>query len=308
MIERNKIFAEALGVTPSTVRDLNVNSGWTRPTSFLVEIDEFGHELNTVQYPDSLIIQAREQMDELIKLERKWMVFLKDDTAASISLKSMDKPTRAFVHEYSDYWKLQTQSYDPPPNRYVHCVKMMDTAAPYPQLSNSARHWRGPSKDTSCSTSMSSQQQSTGQLTRSESYLEVLHLDERPPLKLSKPGEIRNVQESMFAVGQDPTSISNRSGSIPSSVEPAPRFAPLISERERPKLLLQRRSVPMEESTTMDEKKLSSDMRIKAKLNKEEKKMRAKAKRESILAKAFASDESSDWDVGDALYSGEDDE
>jgi len=316
MIERNKVLADALGVVPSTVRNTsNINSGWTRPTSFLIERDEFGHELNIVQYPDSLIIQARERMTELIKLERKWMVFLQDDTAASVSLKPMDKPTRAFVHEYSDYWKLQTQSYDQPPNRYIHCVKMLDTAAPYPQLSAAAKKWRGAiNKDTTTIMSLP-HQQSTGQLTRSESYLEILHMDERPPLKLSKLGETRNnqnTQESMYVLGEDPTSISNRSGSIPSSsIEPAARFAPLFTERERPKLLLQPRSIKVQLDGALpvdNDNMVNNSVRTRPKQSKEEKKMKAKAKKESILAKAFASDESSDWDVGDALYSGDDDE
>jgi hypothetical protein len=299
MIERNKVLAEALGVVPATIRgSSNFNSGWTRPTSFLTDTDEFGNELNTITYPDSLIIQARERLDELIKLERKWMLFLKDDSAASISLKPMDKPTRTFVHEYSDYWKLQTQSYDDPPRRYIHCVKTDMTCAPYPQLSTAARHWKGPSKDVTIT-------QSAGQLTRSESYLEMLHLDERAPLQLSKPSVAQNMQETYTttcAIGQDPTSISNRAGPPPIPVEPAPRFAQLLSERERPKLLLQPRSVVLEEPISIDQKTKTH------KPTKEEKSKKDKALKESIIAAAFASDESSDWDVGEELYSGDEDE
>lgn len=82
----------------------------------------------------------------LLKIERRWKSFLEDDTAASLPLNKMEKPVRALVHEYATNWKLHTESFDPEPKRYVHCVKLRDTCAPYPLLSDAVRSWRGPNQ------------------------------------------------------------------------------------------------------------------------------------------------------------------
>lgn len=100
-LERNKILADALGVKPSTIRTSkhSLISGWKRPTNTTIGVDEFGKELSQVVYPDDLIIEARERLVELLKLEKTWISWLTDDTAASCSLKKMDRATRLFVHK-----------------------------------------------------------------------------------------------------------------------------------------------------------------------------------------------------------------
>ena len=103
-LERNRRLADALGVAPATVRN-PLNSGWARPTSR----DDFGEELKVTTYPDSLIMRARDRMPLVLKVEKKWLKFLQDDTSASLPLSRMDKPTRIFVHHYSDFWFLHTQ-------------------------------------------------------------------------------------------------------------------------------------------------------------------------------------------------------
>eukprot|EP00978_Attheya_sp_CCMP212_P008100 scaffold18855_cov46-Attheya_sp.AAC.3 len=78
-------------------------------------------------------------MGDLLKLERRWKAFLVDDATASIPLRSMERPLRKFVHEYSDFWNLHTESFDPEPKRYIHCSKMRDTSMPHPLLSQAVQ-------------------------------------------------------------------------------------------------------------------------------------------------------------------------
>lgn len=87
------------------------------------------------------LINDKIRHDILIKIEKKWKSFLNDDQSASVSLYPMEKVVRAFVHEYAEYWKIQTVSYDPEPKRYVHCIKSRDTCAPYPLVSDIINTW-----------------------------------------------------------------------------------------------------------------------------------------------------------------------
>jgi R3H domain len=135
-LERNRAFAEALGVKPATQRQ--ISSGWSRPTDKKDVLDEFKEELSAAVYPQELLVLARERMPLLLKLEKKWKTFLVDDTSASLSLYPMDKPGRKLVHHYAEFWNLKTESFDPEPKRYVHCVKLPSTHMPHPLLSNAA--------------------------------------------------------------------------------------------------------------------------------------------------------------------------
>ena len=151
-VERNRAFAEALGV-----RKRSYASGWARPTTEeddgtgtgTVENnnddnddDHFRRELVATTYPESLVVQASDQIPLLMKLEKKWKLFLKDDKTASLPLTPMDKPNRAFVHQYAELWNLKTESFDPQPKRYVHCVKLLQTRMPRPLLSDVVTQWR----------------------------------------------------------------------------------------------------------------------------------------------------------------------
>ena len=102
-LERNRNLADALGVVPSTSRSASdyLSKGWKRPTATTIRIDEFGKELNKIEYPNELIHEAKERMTELLKIEKKWIDWLNDDTAASCSLKKMDRAFRIFVHKLS---------------------------------------------------------------------------------------------------------------------------------------------------------------------------------------------------------------
>jgi hypothetical protein len=130
-LERNKALAEALGVKSKGSNAVGLSS-------------EFEDELKVVVYPDSLIVQARERQGVLMKIERKWTQLMRDDTSSSLSLNPMDRATRVFVHEYSDFWNFHTESFDPEGRRYIHCRKMTKSRIPTPLLSEAVRNWRGP--------------------------------------------------------------------------------------------------------------------------------------------------------------------
>lgn len=297
-LERNRAFAEALGVTPVTQRE-SVYTGWARPVLHKMELGEFGDELNVTIFPDALIMEARERMQLLSKIEKKWKGFLIDDTAASLPLSRMDRPTRAFIHLYSDYWKLHTESFDPEPNRYIHCVKLRDTAAPYPLLSDAARNWRGPrpllqNSVESDRASLQTAGQSTGRdLSRS---------GERVPLHL-KPRST-DTESPLIAGG---ISIGGAcTHTLNGDLVPTSRFAALACETERPKLDLQKRTLPLEMPPFQPEEKgfNVSELSQKQRERMEEKSQKEREKSEQqrrLLAQAFASDDEGDgvMDVDD---------
>lgn len=219
---RNQAFASALGVVPTTVRNQQFNQGWARPVDSRAELDDFGNELNAANYPDSLIIKARERMELTLKLERKWKAFLADDTAASLPLNKMDRPARIFTHEYSDFWKLHTESFDPEPKRYIHCVKLKDTGAPRPLLSDAARNWRGP-KPVVFDQTDHALKQTAGQTPR-----EFPPPPDREPLALKPRSHPPGFEND---TGDDAKQATLRDHGVMNS-----RSDPLFTGRERPRL------------------------------------------------------------------------
>lgn len=310
-LNRNRAFAEALGVVPSTVRGYSgsLNSGWARPSEGL-QLDEFGNELNTTIYPDSLILQAREKIAVLLKLEKKWKMFLADDTSASLPLNKMDRPTRAMVHEYAAFWKLHTESFDPEPRRYIHCVKLQETRAPFPLLSDAARSWRGPTY--SLNRSDHPLQQTAGQNTEGRS---IPAPPERIPLSLKPRSEAvptDNVVGSTQGIALGGViSLSMQEQDIGSS-----RFA--VLGRERPKLELQERTLPLElpaKEEEYDVKKDLANQRRRAEEKRQKEREEAERK-QRLLEAAFASDDEesvrrvdddSDWEEQAPLYTDSED-
>lgn len=298
-LNRNRAFAEALGVVPSTVRGFSgsLNSGWARPSEGL-QLDEFGNELNTTAYPDSLILQAREKITVLVKLEKRWKVFLADDTSASLPLNKMDRPTRAMVHEYAAFWKLRTESFDPEPRRYIHCAKLQDTRAPFPLLSDAARSWRGPTFN--LNRLDHPLLQTAGQITEGRS---ISVPSERIPLSLKPRTEV--------VPSENIATLSMQEHDKESS-----RFA--VLGRERPKLELQERTLPLEMPMQNEDYDIKKDLanqrrRAEEKMHKEREKMQHKQR---LLEAAFASDDEqsvlrvdddSDWEEQSPLYTGDED-
>jgi hypothetical protein len=303
---RNQAFASALGVIPATVRqqEVNYNQGWARPTGNDRQLDEFGNELSAVNYPDSLIVKAREKMGLLLKLERKWTTFLADDKAASLPLNKMDRESRTFVHEYSDHWQLNTESFDHEPNRYIHCVKLRDTGAPKPLLSEAARNWRGP-RLVVVDLTDHSLKQTAGQTPR-----EFPPPPEREPLQL-KPKS-----------GAVPPGFADKTDDVESDAQINTRSDELFTGRERPRFDLAPRTLPVEMApmekvfSLLEERerqKVTRAEQVRAKKLEEEKKRR-------LLESAFASDDeeqslkshdSAEWDdinEQEAMYSESDEE
>ena len=319
---RNQAMASALGVAPATVRR-QLNAGWARPSEGALELDEFGNELNAALYPDSLILAAREKMEQLLKLERRWKTFLADDASASLPLRPMDRELRTFVHEYSDYWKLHTESFDPEPKRYIHCVKLRDTSAPVPLLSDAARRWRGPStavplqslprgpRETLAESDHTSKQ-TAGQATLSREFPPA---PPREPLKL-KPRSIPVDSPPQTAVEE----VEASANADEANGQLSTRFNGLFTDRERPKLALAPRSVPLElppyqpaKTYNVAEERERQKAAIAEKAQKEREKAERKAK---ILENAFASSDddslasagSSDWGDAEEQYSGSEDD
>ena len=262
ILERNRNLAMALDVAPSTIRNELTLTGWARPvTQDAVPVsthtgDEFLKELDVnpmAQYTDSLLSEARDRMSELLKLETKWKKFLVDDRAMSCSLKAMNRPMRKFVHEYSDYWRLHTESFDPEGRRYIHCIKLEDTRSPYPLLSEAARKWRGPARPITgpSAADVDLTMLPTGPAPKLSAAVAIpasvdgWRSDQRVPLKLAPRtvagGVTKPIPESTMGgmTRSSSTPLLSMTGERP----PPPRFAAL-HDKERPKLQLAPRSIP----------------------------------------------------------------
>ena len=263
VLERNRNVAMALGVAPSTVRSNGPTlTGWARPVtqasaSVLTDTgNEFQKELDInveARYTDSMLSEAKDRMSELLKLESKWKKFLVDDRAASCSLKPMLRPMRKFVHEYSDFWKLHTESFDPEGRRYIYCVKLEDTHAPYPLLSDAARKWRGPTRPTTgpSTATVDLAMLPTGPAPKLSAdvalpaAIDGWRTEQRVPLKLAPRtmagGVAKPIPESTMGgmTRSSSTPLLSMTGERP----PPPRFAAL-HDKERPRLQLAPRSIP----------------------------------------------------------------
>ena len=334
VLERNRNLAQALGVAPSTVWNEISLTGWSRPVVSHTS-DEFSKELNAAQYPDALLKEAQERMSELLKLEKQWKKFLSNDREASCSLKPMARPLRKFVHEYSDFWKLHTESYDPEGRRYVYCKKLEETSAPYPMLSEAARKWRPTTGPVVAEVDINSLP--TGP---SADNADKWHTEERVPLKLvprSIPEGAPQPEMPESNMGGMTRSTSTPLLSMTGEVPPPPRFSNL-GENERPRLTLAPRTIPTwneleqrditqtqwnsftpeeqeavlteieeekaKQQAQIQREKEKEQARLQRQENKAKKKRQEEAKKKSLLEDAFASSsdddsDGSDWFEGD---------
>ena len=94
-------------------------------------------------YSEELLRFAKDNVQLVYQLERKWCEFIADRVTPSCQLKPMNRALRTMVHHYSDLWRIHTESFDPEPKRYINCVKMRDTKVPMMMLSEAARKWDG---------------------------------------------------------------------------------------------------------------------------------------------------------------------
>mmetsp|Transcript_15769 Transcript_15769/g.22523 ORF Transcript_15769/g.22523 Transcript_15769/m.22523 type:complete len:781 (+) Transcript_15769:23-2365(+) len=310
MLDRNQRLANALGVMPSTLRHNHLQrTGWSRPTMY----DEFANELNLTNYPLPLLFLAKEHFEFIVKLERRWIKFLEDDKSSSLSLRPMAKPRRKIVHEYSEFWKLQSESFDPEPKRYIHSVKLRDTQAPYLLLSDAVKRYRGSWSSTvtnpigapvplvKSTTSSVSRDCSTECATDATAPLLPRYnvsVSQVTSFDYDDVTDIRRLNQPPIL----PLSVTAKA-SCP--IQPLSRFSSL--DRERRKLYLAPRTLPLESLAFRDEgpKVIQAHRNEKQKLQE--------VKKMAILAKAFESESdpsetSSDWEVGEAEYHSSSDE
>ncbi|GKY91124.1 hypothetical protein MPSEU_000085200 [Mayamaea pseudoterrestris] len=271
LLERNMALADALGI---------------KSTRAEVESDRaaFVDELRTTVYPDSLIFQAKERPALLLKLEKKWTQLVTDKAASSLSLTPMDRPTRVFVHEYSDFWNLETQSYDPEGKRYIHCRKQLDARVPMPLLSEAVRNWKGPL--------LIMRPLPTGPELRAPLVLKPRTL----------PFDTNNNTGKIASTGIPMSGGATRTmmNDVPDAINS--RVDGLVSER--PKLQLQQRSLPLE-LPQMDAKSKSG---ISSELERQQDLVEERARKEMerkqrVLENAFASDDERSLD-SDVDYQG----
>jgi hypothetical protein len=319
VLERNRNFASALGVVPTQMRNAPILTGWARPTTADIQLDQFGNEINATQYPDSLLAQAKERITELVKIERIWKKFLADDKEASCSLKPMDRATRVFVHEYSDFWRLKTQSYDPEGRRYIHCSKLADTSAPHPLLSDAAKKWRGPVPGALVipyRAPVSLPTAPTAVAATPPNVADSWHTEQRVPLRLAPrtlaEGAPQPTSTGMGMTRSTSTPLLSMTGEKPAP----PRFADL--HEERPRLQLAPRTIPpSEESLKLaaqtERARKKEDERIHRTEYREKKQKANEEKKKAILESAFASDDDdgddssgSDWFQEDAAFHSDD--
>jgi hypothetical protein len=293
-VERNRALADALGVLPSTVRQHTINSGWARPTD---PLKEFGEELQATVYPDALILQARERLPLVLKMEKKWKTFLQDDKSASLPLQPMDRASRTFVHHYSDFWFLHTESFDLEPNRYIHCVKTRETMAPYPLLSVAVRQWKGPRPFLT----EHALQQTAGQTTRQGVGAVVSSRNlpgppPRPPLSLRPPTA---ASTTAVATATQAEAFSLSGAKYLTEEEKASGRFDVLAPPQRPKLQLQPRTAPLDTPPfESPESATSTSFDVQEHLRRQQERMQEKARQEQAaveakqraLMAAFASD------------------
>lgn len=348
VLERNRNMAMALGVAPSTVR-IAPTPGWARPVSqqlSAVSVADLGAEfeneldINAVDnYPDALILKAKDRMVELLKLESKWKKFLVDDKAASCSLKPMNRPMRLFVHEYSDFWKLHTESFDPEGNRYIYCAKLDDTRAPNPLLSEAARKWRGPTTAPSGpnSTTVDLSLLPTGPAPKlltsaaTSAAIDGWRDEQRVPLKLvpRTPDGAKPLSESSHLLRPPPTRFTALHEKERPKLQLVPRSIPTWDELEKRNIsqsewndmtpdqqeviLLEMEDEERRKALQRQRDQEKEEVRVHRKMNKSKKKQGIEEKKQAILMNAFdSSDEEdnssdSDWSGG-CSFNGSDNE
>lgn len=263
----------------------------------------------------------------VLKMEKKWKAFLEDDKAASLPLNPMDRSTRIFVHHYSDFWNLKTESFDPEPRRYIHCVKLVETHMPRPLLSDATRMWRGPTTAVNVSldelprgptSRVADSQQTAGEFSKSR---EIPPPPDRVPLPL---------MPRTLTPGQQKSETNAQVNEDGGEEFAASRFVSLLAERERPKITLAKRTVPLElppfqPPTTEITSAAEIQLRRARVAEKERRQKEAEERKRLAMEAVFASDDEggdhgddgkavdtastwSDWDEPEPVYRGSDSE
>jgi len=221
----------------------------------------------------------------------------------------MDKPYRAFVHQYAEFWNLKSESFDSEPKRYVHCVKLQYTRMPRPLLSEVATRCRvlislpdatrtlyDSLPNSTRTLSGHTSQQTAGQTSKSREL-------PPPPNRVPLPLKTRSVSP---AFSERPfravTGMSSRKGiSIPEGTAQNSRSDALM-DKERPQLELLPRSVPLElppfeqqqQSTATYDAEEDLKKRQARLLERRQRDKIIEEKKKKVLLEAFASDDDED--------------
>lgn len=178
--ERNRKFAEALGITP-------------RQQSYY-------------RYSDFLMSYAKDYPSVCSKIEKAFS-FLINSRETSHSFAAMSKEGRRFVHELAENYHLHSESYDPEPRRHVVVTKKQTTRIPPVLLSVSITqpvpaHWaqlnaRVTKKDSNPQVTPSSSTASSG-----ASKPETASLTSNNKNMPTEPTELRNAIH-FFGLGSE---------------------------------------------------------------------------------------------------------
>lgn len=178
---------------------------------------------------------------------------------------------------------------------------MLETYTPFPLLSDAARKWRGPNPATI-------QQQQTQEEIILSSTRVLPRTDDRVPLKLSSRSVPLDNNPPIL------TSVENNDQTLTQTQdEPTERFASLLADRERKKLVLNARTKPLELPPYQPPGENEIDYSFKKKEQQIELKRKQQEERQrQILEAAFASDDEvcseSSWEVDEAIFSGDDED
>jgi len=239
----------------------------------------------------------------------------------------MDKPMRKIVHEYSDFWKLQTESFDSPPKRYVHCVKLLDTHAPYPLLSTAVQNHSGPWTSLNFIPPPITTKPTTTSIPHStiddaEEYA-TIGIAPVPAITQVPQGAIFEVPPPQAAKKCITEAILMQPPGLSLSVTAAPNYPTnpnsrvAALDRERPKLTLAPRTLPRELPPLQSHSAIEDNRARQYRQAKElaaNRQKQLEAKKRAVLAAAFNSDSeddhdngsNSDWELGEAEFSDND--
>jgi hypothetical protein len=96
--------------------------------------------LNVSLYAAELIEWGKNNVTELLKIEKKLFGLIDDIKATSLNMKPMKNKQRNILHGLSKYYSMNSYEYDAEPNRYVSFVKLSDSKTPCSFLSQRIKY------------------------------------------------------------------------------------------------------------------------------------------------------------------------
>lgn len=130
LLERNKRFAEALGIGRAGAQAEDGDA-----------LSAYQEELLRPVYTPSLLKFAQANISKLLRIEHQMETLLRDPTMNSLSLTPMKAPLRNAVQALAKYYNLDSIVYDPEPKRHVCLIKRPESVVPSLLLSEAARQY-----------------------------------------------------------------------------------------------------------------------------------------------------------------------